>query len=179
MFLPGLYLALTLYHTEMIPSELMSSLHQARENVPFPGLLEVLIMELTFEIIREAGIRIPGAVGQTLGIIGAIVLGQAAVEAGLVSPVLIIIVAVTGLGNFSVPDIHLSYSLRTVRFVFILLGTMAGFYGISLGLLVLFVSASSLKSFGVPYFSPVAPKTEKTRCHNKGPVVSNTATGLS
>ena len=75
---------------------------------------------------------------------------------------LIIIVAVTGLGNFSVPDIHLSYSLRIVRFVFILLGTMAGFYGISLGLLVLFVSASSLKSFGVPYFSPVAPKTEKT-----------------
>lgn len=161
VFLPGLYLALTLYHTEMIPSELMSSLHQARENVPFPGLLEVLIMELTFEIIREAGIRIPGAVGQTLGIIGAIVLGQAAVGAGLVSPVLIIIVAVTGLGNFSVPDIHLSYSLRIVRFVFILLGTMAGFYGISLGLLVLFVSASSLKSFGVPYFSPVAPKTEK------------------
>lgn len=160
IFLPGLYLALTLYHSEMIPAELMSSLHQARENVPFPAVIEVLLMELSFEIIREAGVRVPGLVGQTLGIIGAIVLGQAAVEAGLVSPVLIIIVAITGLGNFAIPDYRLSYAIRISRFIFIVLGTIAGFYGISAGMYVMFGFACSLKSFGVPYFSPVAPKTE-------------------
>ncbi|NLM61491.1 MAG: spore germination protein [Clostridiales bacterium] len=160
IFLPGLYLALTLYHSEMIPAELMSSLHQARENVPFPAVIEVLLMELSFAIIREAGVRVPGLVGQTLGIIGAIVLGQAAVEAGLVSPVLIIIVAITGLGNFAIPDYRLSYAIRISRFIFIVLGTIAGFYGISAGMYVMFGFACSLKSFGVPYFSPVAPKTE-------------------
>ena len=160
IFLPGLYLALTLYHSEMIPAELMSSLHQARENVPFPAVIEVLLMELSFEIIREAGVRVPGLVGQTLGIIGAIVLGQAAVEAGLVSPVLIIIVAITGLGNFAIHDYRLSYAIRISRFIFIVLGTIAGFYGISAGMYVMFGFACSLKSFGVPYFSPVAPKTE-------------------
>ena len=175
IFLPGLYLALTLYHSEMIPAELMSSLHQARENVPFPALVEVLLMELSFEIIREAGVRVPGLVGQTLGIIGAIVLGQAAVEAGLVSPVLIIIVAITGLGNFAIPDFRLSYSIRIARFVFIVLGTTAGFYGISAGMFVIFGLACSLKSFGVPYFSPVAPKTESNPdIVTRGPVGTQT-----
>lgn len=175
IFLPGLYLALTLYHSEMIPAELMSSLHQAREDVPFPALIEVLLMELSFEIIREAGVRVPGLVGQTLGIIGAIVLGQAAVEAGLVSPVLIIIVAITGLGNFAIPDFRLSYSIRIARFIFIMLGTMAGFYGISAGMFVMFGLACSLKSFGVPYFSPVAPKTEKNAdVITRGPVWTQT-----
>ena len=153
----------------------MSSLHQARENVPFPALVEVLLMELSFEIIREAGVRVPGLVGQTLGIIGAIVLGQAAVEAGLVSPVLIIIVAITGLGNFAIPDFRLSYSIRIARFVFIVLGTTAGFYGISAGMFVIFGLACSLKSFGVPYFSPVAPKTESNPdIVTRGPVGTQT-----
>jgi len=161
-FLPGLYIALTLYHKEMIPNELMVSLHKARENVPFPTVFEVLLMELSFEIIREAGIRVPGVVGQTLGIIGAIVLGQAAVSAGLVSPVLIIIVAITGLGSFTIPDFGLSFSIRIMRFIFIFLGAMAGFYGISAGMFVLGGYACSMKSFGVPYFAPIAPKTKSS-----------------
>jgi spore germination protein KA len=161
-FLPGLYIALTLYHKEMIPNELMASLHKARENVPFPTVVEVLLMEISFEIIREAGIRVPGVIGQTLGIIGAIVLGQAAVSAGLVSPVLIIIVAITGLGNFTIPNFGLAFAIRILRFLFIFLGAMAGFYGISAGMFVFWGIACSMKSFGVPYFSPVAPKTKSS-----------------
>jgi len=171
VFLPGLYIALTLYHKEMIPNELMVSLHKARENVPFPTIVEVLLMEISFEIIREAGIRVPGVVGQTLGIIGAIVLGQAAVSAGLVSPVLIIIVAITGLGSFAIPDFSFAFALRILRFVFIFLGAMAGFYGISAGLFVFGGIACSMKSFGVPYLSPIAPKTKSNpNVINKAPV---------
>jgi spore germination protein KA len=119
-------------------------------------------MEVSFEIIREAGIRVPGLVGQTLGIIGAIVLGQAAVAAGLVSPVLIIVVAITGLGSFAIPNFALAFSIRMVRFIFIFLGAMAGFYGIAAGLFVFGGIACSMKSFGVPYFSPIAPKTKSS-----------------
>ena len=103
VFLPGLYIALILYHQEMIPTELLFSLTKARENIPFPTVLELLLMELSFELIREAGLRVPGLIGQTLGIIGAVVLGQAATSAGIVSPILIIIVAITGMGSFAIP----------------------------------------------------------------------------
>jgi spore germination protein KA len=173
--LPGLYVALTLYHKEMIPTELLSSLHKARENVPFPTLIEVLLLEVSFEIIREAGVRVPGVIGQTLGIIGAIVLGQAAVAAGLVSPVLIIIVAITGLGSFSIPNFNLAFSIRIVRFIFIFLGALFGFYGIAAGLYVFGSIAASMKSFGVPYFSPVAPKTKSSPdVVNKAPAWAQT-----
>jgi len=159
LFLPGLYIALTLYHQEMIPTELLLSIIKTREIVPFPALLEILIMEISFELIREAGIRVPGVIGQTLGIIGAVILGQAAVTAGLVSPILIIIVAITGLGSFTVPNFSMAFAIRILRFVFIILGSVAGFYGIAAGLLVVLGMACSMKSFGVPYLSPVAPKT--------------------
>jgi len=160
IFLPGLYLALTLYHQEMIPTELLHSLHKARENVPFPTIIELLLMEISWELIREAGVRVPGVIGQTLGIIGGVILGQAAVAAGLVSPILIIIVAITGLGNFAIPNFGLAFGIRILRFVFILLGAFAGFYGISAGIFIFGGLACSLKSFGVPYFSPVAPKAK-------------------
>ena len=159
IFLPGLYIALTLYHQEMIPTELLMSLHKARENIPFPAIVEILLMELSFEIIREAGIRVPGVVGQTLGIIGAIVLGEAAVSAGLVSPVLIIIVAITGLGGFTIANFELAFGVRIARFIFIFLGGIAGFYGIAAGVVILGCYLCHMKSFGVPYMSPIAPKT--------------------
>lgn len=157
--LPGMYIALTLYHDEMIPTPLLMSIMSAREGVPFPSIIEILMMEVAFELIREGGIRIPGVIGQTLGIIGALILGQAAVAAGFVSPALIIIVAVSGLGSFCIPNISLSLAIRIIRFIFIFLGASLGFYGISIGITIIGAIACNMKSFGVPFFSPVAPKT--------------------
>lgn len=162
VFLPGLYIALTLYHHEMIPTELLYSLTRARENIPFPTVLELFLMELSFELIREAGLRIPGVIGQTLGIIGAVILGQAAVSAGIVSPFLIIIVAITGLGSFAIPNFSISFGYRLTRFIFLLFGTIAGFYGIAAAIVIIGSLLCSMKSFGVPYFSPVAPATKAT-----------------
>ena len=163
LFLPGLYIALILFHQEMLPTELLTSIARSRENVPFPTILEIIMMEVSFELIREAGIRVPGAIGTTLGIIGALVLGQAAVSAQIVSPILIIIVAVTGIGSFAVPTYALAFAIRLIRFLFILVGAFAGFYGMAFGIFVIAGLACSIKSFGVPYFAPVAPKTKSNQ----------------
>lgn len=165
MFLPGIYIALTLFHKEMIPTELLLSFAMGRETIPVPSLLELLAMESIFELIREAGVRVPGAIGQALGIIGAIVLGQAAIAAGLVSPILIMIVAITGLSSFAIPNYGLAFSIRLMRFIVIIAGGLAGFYGIMVSVVILGGLACSMKSFGVPYFSPVAPKTKSTHDH--------------
>jgi spore germination protein KA len=159
LLLPGLYLAITNYHHEMIPTDLLLAVEASREKVPFPSLVEILLMELSFELIREAGVRVPGPIGPTLGIIGALILGQAAVAANIVSPILIIIVAVTGIGSFAIPNFSLAYSIRILRFVFIFLGTFAGFLGITLGLFLFGIWSTSLKSFGVPFMSPLGPRT--------------------
>lgn len=163
MLLPSLYLAITNYHQEMLPTDLLLAIASSREKVPFPTLVSILIMDIAFELIREAGIRIPGPIGPTLGIVGALILGQAAVAANLVSPILIIIVAVTGIGSFSISDFSLGYSFRALRFVYLGLAGIAGLLGISLGIfinLLLFVHA---KSFGVPFMAPFAPKMSGTR----------------
>ncbi|MCX7711452.1 MAG: spore germination protein [Clostridia bacterium] len=159
-FLPAMYVALTLFHQEMIPTELLASIARSKEEVPFPTIVEIILLEISFELIREGGIRIPGVIGQTLGIIGALILGQAAVAAGLVSPILIIIVAVTGLGSFAIPNYPFGLSLRVVRFFFTFMAAILGFYGISLGLFLMACVACNIKSFGVPFFAPVAPKTK-------------------
>lgn len=159
LFLPGLYVAITNYHQEMIPTDLLLAIATSREKVPFPGVVEILIMEVAFELIREAGIRIPGPIGPTLGIIGALILGQAAVAANIVSPILIIIVAVTGIGSFAIPNFSMAFSFRIVRFLFIFLAATAGFLGITLGLFVLGLYMVNAKSFGVPMMVPLAPKT--------------------
>jgi spore germination protein KA len=159
-FLPGMYVAITLYHIEMIPTELLLSIARAKEVVPFPTILEVLMMEISFELIREGGIRVPSVIGQTLGIVGALILGQAAVAAGLVSPLLVIVVSITGLGSFAIPNYTLALAIRIERFLFVFAGAFLGFYGISLMAVLLAYFACSMKSFGVPYFAPVAPKTK-------------------
>jgi spore germination protein KA len=161
LFLPGLYVALTNYHQEMIPTSLLIAIAKSRENVPFPTIIEILFMESAFELIREAGIRIPGIIGYTVGIVGALILGQAAVQANIISPILIIIIAFTGLGNFAIPDFSMYYGLRITRLYFIVLGSILGFLGISLGLISLTAVLTSLKSFGVPFLSPVAPRARK------------------
>ncbi|WP_441315716.1 spore germination protein [Desulforamulus aquiferis] len=159
---PGVYLAIVLFHREMIPTELLLSIMGARERVPFPSIIEVIVMEVSFELIREAGVRVPGVMGTTIGIVGALILGQAAVQANIVSPILVIIVAVTGLANFAIPSYSMQFSLRIMRFAYIILGYMLGFVGIAFGLFAQMHMMAHLKSFGVPYLAPMAPTTSTT-----------------
>ena len=157
LLLPGLYVSITSFHQEILPTSLLYSILSSRENVPFPIIVEIFLMEISFELIREAGLRVPSPIGPTIGIVGALVLGQAAVSAGIVSPILIIIVAITGIASFAIPDFSFGFHLRYFRFTFILLGFIAGFLGISLGLFVYVSILCSLTSFGVPFMSPFAP----------------------
>lgn len=153
LLLPGLYIAITAFHEELIPTELLFAMASARENVPFPIIVELIIMEFSFELIREAGLRVPSPIGPTIGIVGALILGEAAVSANIVSPILIIVVALTAICSFSIPDYSLSFTLRIYRFVYIVLGYLAGFLGIALGIFIHLIILSGLKSFGVPYLS--------------------------
>ena len=159
LLLPALYIAMTNFHQELIPTELLFSILASRENVPFPIIFELLVMEISFELIREAGLRVPSPIGPTIGIVGALVLGQAAVSAGIVSPILIIIVAITGIASFAIPDFSFGFHLRILRFVFIILGYISGFLGIGVGIFTYITVLCSLKSFGVPYTVPFAPTT--------------------
>ncbi len=154
LLLPGLYVSVTSFHIEILPTELLYSILAARESVPFPVIFEILIMEISFEIIREASLRVPSAIGSTIGIVGALVIGQAAVSAGIVSPILIIIVAITALSSFAIPDYSFSFHLRLFRFLFILLGYAAGFLGIGTGLFVYISIICDMESFGVSYSLP-------------------------
>ena len=126
-----------------------------------PILFEILIMEISFELIREAGLRISSAIGSTIGIIGALILGQAAVDANIVSPILIIIVAVTGLASFAIPDFSLSFHCRILRFVFIILAYIGGFLGMATGAIIYLLVLCNIKSFGVPYLEPYVPTSGK------------------
>ena len=152
--LPALYLAITLFHQEIIPTYLLYSISASRESVPFPSLVELLLMDLSFEMIREAGIRMPGPVGSTLGIVGGLILGQAAVSAKIVSPIMIIIIAITGIGSFATSDYSLSWSFRVMKLIFILLAALLGFYGIAIGIFIYALSLGSQTSFGIPFLSP-------------------------
>lgn len=155
VLLPGLYLAITLFHQEVIPTYLLYSISAARENVPFPSIVELLLMDLSFEMIREAGIRMPSPIGSTLGIVGGLILGQAAVSAKIVSPIMIIIIAITGIGSFATSDYALSWSYRILRLVFIVLAALMGFYGVAIGIVIYSLFIASQKSFGIPFLSPV------------------------
>jgi len=158
LLLPGTYVALFGYHMQMVPTNLLIAVARSREGVPFPLIVEVLLLEISFELIREAGIRVPGLIGTTLGIIGTLILGQAAVAAGIVSPIVIIVTAVTGLGSFALPNFSFAFAVRILRFFFIALGSLLGFFGISVGLVIVGALAAGVKSFGVPFFAPLAPK---------------------
>ncbi|WNB90757.1 spore germination protein [Bacillus sp. NEB1478] len=154
---PSTYIALTTFHQAMIPTTLLFGIAAQREGVPFPALAEAMIMEFTFEILREAGIRMPRAVGVTVSIVGALVLGQAAVQAGLVSPVMVIVVGITAVASFAVPSFAVATSARLLRFPLMLISSIFGFYGLTLALIVIVAHLTSLRSFGYPYLSPFAP----------------------
>ena len=154
---PAFFIAITSFHQELLPTELLFSILASRENVPFPIIFELLLMEISFELIRESSLRVPGPVGSTLGIVGALILGDAAVSAHIVSPILIIVVAITGLSSFAIPDFSFSFHLRVYRFIFVFLGYIAGFLGIGLGFFVYISMLCSIKSFGVNFTSPFTP----------------------
>ncbi len=154
--LPGLYISVINFHQEMIPTDLLFAIEASRESVPFPAFLELLIMEIAFDVIREASIRVPSSIGSTLGIIGALIIGDAAVSANLVSPIAIIIVAVTGIGSYATPSYSLNMCLRYLRYFYIALGSVMGFFGIALGLFLNAASLCTTSSLGVSIFSSMA-----------------------
>lgn len=154
---PSIYIALTTFHQEMIPNQLLISLAAQREGVPFPAFVEALIMEITFDILREAGTRMPRAVGSAISIVGALVLGQAAVEAGIVSSAMVIVVSLTAISSFVFPSPDLSSSIRLLRFPFMTLAAMFGLLGIIIGVIIMVMHLASLRSFGIPYLSPMGP----------------------
>ncbi len=161
MFMPALYVAVTNFHQELLPTDLVFAISAMRRSIPFPVIVELLIMEISFELIREASLRVPAPIGSTIGIIGGLILGEAAVSANLVTPLLIIIVAVTGICSYAIPDFSLNFTIRTFRFMYIILGYIAGFLGISFGMFIQLILLSNLQSFGVSYFSPYLPPTNK------------------
>jgi spore germination protein KA len=158
--LPGLYIAISYFQVEALPTQLLLAIAGSREGVPFPAWFEVLTMEISFELIREAGVRIPGLLGTTIGIVGAIILGQAAITAHIVSPAVIVIIAITGLSSFAIPDYIMSATIRLIRFLFLLFSTVLGLMGFAILVIWLTVILCSMKSFGMPYMVPFAPKTK-------------------
>ncbi|MCP1307882.1 spore germination protein [Paenibacillus tyrfis] len=155
--LPSTYVAVTTFHPEMIPANLLTTIAASRENIPFPALVEALMMEIAFEGLREAGIRIPRPIGQTVSIIGAIVIGQAAVQAGIVSAPMVIVVSMTGIASFIIPHFELGLSFRLLRFPIMLLGGALGLFGVIIGVFLIYWHLVTLHSFGVPYMQPFAP----------------------
>ncbi|MEC0173082.1 spore germination protein [Paenibacillus graminis] len=158
---PSVYISLTTYHYEMIPTTLLINLLAQRENVPFPAFVEALLMEGAFEILREAGVRMPRVIGQTVSVVGALILGSAVVEAGIITPIMVIVVALTGIASFAIPAYNMAIAGRLIRFAFLLLAGLFGFYGIVLGLIVMVAHMNSLRSFGIPYLSPFVPLSVK------------------
>ena len=153
--LPALYIAITSFHTGIIPSKLAYSIAASREGVPFPAFIETLIMEISMAFLLEAVVRLPRPIGSTIGIVGGLIIGQAAVSAGIVSPIMIIIVSMTAITNFIIPNYELSSAFRIVRFILIILSAIMGMYGIMLGLILLLIHLAKLHSFGIPYLSPM------------------------
>lgn len=162
LLVPATYIAVTTFHQEIIPTPLLIGIAAQREGVPFPTLVEALLMEFAFEILREAGIRMPKAIGSAISIVGALVIGQAAVDAGIISAFMVIIVAITAISSFAIPNYEMANAIRTLRFIFMLIAGVLGLYGIVMGLIILTLHLCKIKSITVPYLTPVAPKVKGT-----------------
>lgn len=157
LYLPSLFVAITTFHPQLLPTNFLLSITSAREGVPFPSVIEALLMEFLFEGLREAGVRLPKAVGSAVSIVGALVIGQAAVQAGIVSAPMVIIVSMTGIASFAIPRYNMGIAFRILRFPLLVLSGGLGLYGIAMGSTFILIHLAKLKSFGVPYLSPVAP----------------------
>lgn len=157
LVLPGIYVGVVTFHPELLPTSLFLRIISSREGVPFPVLAEMLILELIFEMLREAGLRLPPAIGPAISIVGALILGDAAIRAGLVSPGVVIVVALTAIAGFTTPAFSLSVAFRLIRFAFTIFGATFGLFGLQFALLLTLVHLCSLRTFGMPYLSPLAP----------------------
>ncbi len=154
LFLPGIFISTVLYHHESIPTDLIFAIEASREQMPFPIVLELIVMILAFELIKEASIRVPEPIGSTLGIVGGLILGQSAVSANIASPLLIIIVSISALGAFAAPSTSISRAISVLQFVFILFGATVGFLGIAFGIFGLCAYMANGRSFGASYVPP-------------------------
>lgn len=157
MTFPSIYVMLVSFHHEMIPTALALTIASGREVVPFPVLLEALFLELAFELMREAGLRMPKTIGQAVSIVGSLIIGQAAVQAGLVSPFMVIVVALTGISSFVIPSYDTSLAVRLLRFPLLIASGFYGLLGFAVVSSVYMLHALSLRSFGIPFLAPVAP----------------------
>ncbi|NOU99641.1 spore germination protein [Paenibacillus planticolens] len=157
LLLPSLYVAILTFHQEMVPTSLLLSIAKSREDIPFPALVEALLMEISFEALREAGVRLPKQVGAAVSIVGALVIGQAATSAGLVSAPMVMVVAITGIASFMMPQYSTGIALRMLRFPIMFLSGILGLLGLMLGFIAIVIHLSSLRSLGVPYLQPIAP----------------------
>lgn len=157
LFLPAVYIALVSFQTGMIPSLLVFSIAATREGVPFPAFIEALLMVITMELLQEAGARLPQTIGQTIGIVGGLVIGEAAVQAGIVSPIMVIVIALTAIATFAIPAYSVAISFRIIRFAFIAAAATLGLFGIILIYIMVNIHIVNLNSFGVPYSTPFAP----------------------
>jgi len=161
LLLPAITVAAFSFHQELLPTSLISTVAGARQGLPLPIVLEVLLIEFAFELLREAGVRLPKAIGQAISTVGGLVIGQAAVAAGLVSPISVIVVAITAISSYAIPNYAAGTAIRILRFILIILAGVLGGVGIVSGLMVILVHLSSLRSFGIPYLSPLAPLSLK------------------
>nr|WP_231506199.1 spore germination protein [Paenibacillus sp. UNC451MF] len=157
LIFPSLYVAVISFNPELIPTEFAVAVAGGRSGVPFPAIVEVLIIEISMEVLREATIRLPQQVGGALSIVGVLVIGQAAVSAGFSSPITVVIIALTTIGSFATPAYNAALALRLLRFPLIIMAGLFGLYGIMIGLILIANHLLSLKSFGVPYLSPLVP----------------------
>lgn len=155
--LPSIYIAFSTFHSELIPTILLLAVLDTREGIPFPSFVEALIMEFFFELLREAGIRLPRPVGSAVSIVGALVIGQAAIEAKIASPIMVIIVALTGIASFALPQYTMAITLRVLRFPLMILAATLGGFGLMVGLLLILLHLTCLEALGQPYLSPLAP----------------------
>ncbi|MEN2766637.1 spore germination protein [Ornithinibacillus xuwenensis] len=163
LFTSSLYVAVVTFHAEMVPPDLLLAIAATREKVPFPAAIEVFIMEIAFELIREAGLRVPSPIGPTIGIVGALILGQAAVQANIVSPIVVIIVALGGLSSFAIGDISMNFTVRIGRLLLLFAASFMGLYGITALFTMAIFYMVSIKSFGVPYLSPLTPNYKSSK----------------
>jgi spore germination protein len=157
VFTPAVYIAVVTYHPGLIPTRLALSIAATRTGVPFPSIIEAILMELTIELLRESGARLPKGIGQTIGIVGGLVIGDAAVNAGLTSPIMVIIVALTAIASFVIPTYSAAIGLRTMRFPLMLMAAILGLYGVILAFIVINIHLVSIKSFDMSYMTPQAP----------------------
>lgn len=163
MALPAVYLAVIRYHSELLPTQLVLAFAQARNGVPFSPFVEVIIMELAFELIREAGVRVPGPMGSTIGIVGGLIVGQAAVDANLVSPIIVIVVALTALCSFAVPSEEFAAAFRIIKYLLVILSALWGLYGVMLGMFVVLIHLAGMECYGFPYLAPQASGSKEDK----------------